>query len=304
MLSIVENQTSGKGNSSAPVKKIASDVEFARMRAWLENQIAKGKKEPLAEVIALTPCLASLLLERNPINRPIGKYNTAVLRADMANGRFTFNGESVVLSNTGILLDGQHRCASVIETGRTITTVIVFGPKEDARYTIDIGKPKTAANFLSMKGYVDTNNMAAVVSLLIQYGRTGTILSGADARATKTEIVQAIENYPGLEKSIVAVWGATKQRLGSRSALAFCHYLFKKKAGAEAADEFMRLLIENDGLRKGTPIHTCRKRLEGLDRGIRVGDRVQIIFKCWNAWRRGESLMSVKIGDNLPKIEK
>lgn len=284
--------------------KSPSSVEVNRMRVWLEERIAKGKKEPHAEVVALTPVLAALLLERNPVNRPIGKYNAETLRADVAGGRFTFNGESIVVSNTGVLLDGQHRCSIVIETRATITTVMVFGPKEEARYTIDIGKPKTAANFLHMKGFVDTNNMAAVVALLLEYGRTQTLTHGGSARATKTEIVNAAHNYPGLEKSILITGGATKQRLGSRSVLAFCHYLFKRKAGAEAADEFMRLLIDNDGLRKGSAIHTLRRRLEGFDRGIRADQRAEVIFKCWNAWRRGEAPTSVKVTGKLPKLEK
>lgn len=284
-------------------KPVGSSGEIRRMRVWLEERIARGKNNPLAEVVTLTPVLASLLLQRNPINRPIGRYNMDMLMADTSNGRFMFNGESIVVSDTGILIDGQHRCQTVVETKRSIQVVIVFGPKEEARYTIDIGKPKTAANFLHMKGGVDTNNLSATISLLIQYAETGTLTRGS-VRATKTQIVDGYERFRGIENSVALVMDATKKKLGSRSALAFCHYTFKRKAGAEAADKFIRQLIDGDGLRKGDPIYHARERLLKIDRGARAETRIEVVFKGWNHWRRGETISNIRSNGVLPKVER
>lgn len=282
---------------------IGSPAEISRMNAWLDERISKGKKSPLAEVVTLTPVLASLLLERNPVNRPIGRYNMDSLRADTSNGRFMFNGESIVVSDTGVLIDGQHRCQTVVETRNAIQTVMVFGPKEDARFTIDIGKPKTAANFLHMKGGVDTNNLSATISLLIQYAATGTLIYGS-VRATKPQIVDGYGRFRGVENSVAIVSDATKKKLGSRSALAFCHYTFKRKAGAEAADHFMRKLIDGDGLRKGDPIYHTRERLLKLERGCRAEARIEVVFKGWNAWRRNEAVTNIRSNGKLPKVER
>lgn len=284
-------------------KPIASAAEFNRMKSWLEERIQRGKKTPHCEIVALTPVLATLLLDRNPVNRPIGRYNMETLRSDVSGSRFLFNGESIVVSDSGVLIDGQHRCTTVIETRQTITTVIVFGPKEEARYTIDIGKPKTAAHFLHMKGGVDTNNLAATIALLIQYGQNNNIHHGY-VRPTKTQIVQGGERFRGVELSLDAVAGATKKKLGSRSALAFCHYTFKRKAGVEAADNFFQKLIDGDGLRKGDPIYHCRERLLKLDRGSRADVRAEIIFKGWNSWRRNETVTSIRTNGKLPKVER
>jgi hypothetical protein len=284
-------------------KPVGSATEISRMKLWLEEKVKAGRKSPVAEVVTLTPVLASLLLERNPVNRPIGKYNMETLRADISGSRFMFNGESLVVSDTGVLIDGQHRCSTVIETRQSIQTVIVSGPSEEARFTIDIGKPKTAANFLHMKGGVDTNNLSATIGLLIQYANTGTLVYGS-VRATKTQIVEGFERFRGVEASVEAVHGATKMKLGSRSALAFCHYTFKRRAGAEAADLFMQKLIEGDGLRKGDPIYCARDRLLKLDRGARAEIRIEIVFKAWNAWRRSETLHSIRSNGKLPKVER
>lgn len=284
-------------------KPLGSATEFSRMKSWLSERIQKGKRTPNCEIVALTPVLASLLLERNPVNRPIGRYNMETLRSDVSGERFLFNGESIVISDTGVLIDGQHRCATVIDTRQTITTVIVFGPKEEARYTIDIGKPKTAANFLHMMGAVDTNNLSATISLLIQYGANYNINHGY-IRPTKTQIVEAKERFRGVELSLNAVAAASKKKLGSRSVMAFCHYTFKRRADVEAADNFFQKLIDGDGLRKGDPIYHTRERLLKFDRGARADVRAEVIFKGWNAWRRNETVTSIRTNGKLPKVER
>lgn len=286
-----------------PVYTKAQTEERRRMVEWLDGCISASKKKPSAEVVTLTPMLASLLLSRNPVNRPIGRYNLENLKADVANKRWEFNGESLVVARSGVLIDGQHRCETVIATNIAIETVIVFGPREEARYTIDIGKPKTAPNFLHMKGWTDTNNMSAMITLLLQYRATGNIHHGYD-RPTKTEILEAAEGYKGLQESIDAVRDATKKKLGSRSVLAFCHYTFWKKAGREACDLFISQMIEGEGIRKGSPIYYCRERLIGMDRGTRAESRAELIFKCWNAWRRNETITKVVLNGNLPKVER
>jgi hypothetical protein len=284
-------------------RPVGSAAEVRRMEDWLSERIKKGSKSPVAEVVTLTPVLASLLLQRNPVNRPMARYNIDTLKADTSNDRFMFNGESIVVSDSGVLIDGQHRCAVVVETRKPIQTVIVFGPKEDARYTIDIGKPKSAGNFLHMKGGVDTNHMAAVLGMLVQFAEHGTLVYGS-MRATKVQIVNAFERYKGVDASLAICHDATKAKIGSRSALAFAHYLMKRKAGAEAADYFIRKIVDGDDLRKGNPIYHARERLLKCDRGTRVEIRVEILFKGWNAWRRNETVTSIRTTGVIPKLEK
>lgn len=281
-----------------------SKEEYRRMKQWLEDRIEVGRKRRTAEAVMLSPCLAHLLMGCNTINRPIGKSNLSNLKADIANGRWEYNGESISVSKTGRLLNGQHRCTAVIETGVGIETVIAFGANDESRFTIDIGSPKSAANFLHMRDYTDTNNLAATVSMLLQYRKNGSLSSGSLSRPTKTEIVQAAETYRGVQSSVYAVRGATKKHLGSRSVLAFCHYTFWKKTNKETADEFIRLLIDGDGLRKGNPIYYCRERLLGMSRETRADSRAEVIFRCWNAWRRGESVHKrITLSGKLPKVE-
>jgi hypothetical protein len=293
-----------EGNNVPALTKAQSE-ERRRMLVWFEQHVEAGRKKPFSELVTLTPILAEILLEHNPINRPLSKPNVADLMSDVGAGRWTLNGESIVVSKKGYVLDGQHRCWIVKHTGVAIETFMTFGIDEEARYTIDIGKPKSAPNFLSMKGRKDTNNLAAAVGCYLQWRQHGYIrYSGG--RPTKTEVLAGADLFKGIDDSVALVTGATKRGLGSRSVLAFCHYVFWKRSGRENADHFMLRLIEGDGLKKGDPILVCRNRLTGnMHRGNTANDRAELVFKAWNHYRRGETVTSLKLsGGKLPKVER
>jgi hypothetical protein len=285
-------------------KPIGSPTEVSRMKLWLEERIAKGKKSPIAEVVTLTPVLASLLLERNPANRPISRAGKSEIRQDIANGRYVFNGESIIVSDTGVLNDGQHRCINVLETGVAIQTVIVFGPKEETRFTVDTGKSKTLSNFLAMKGRKYTHILGPAVSYILQWKQHGYIPDNAEMTPSKQARLEAADAIKGIDASVVFTADAMKT-VRSHAVLAFCHHVFSKASSRENADYFMMKLMEGDGLKKGDPILYCRNRLLGMGRGIRAGTRAELVFKCWNAWRSGHGIDHFKMtGGKLPKVER
>lgn len=279
--------------------------EHRRMTRWLDERIVAAKKKPSVEIVTLTPVLASLLLTRNSVNRPISRINAASLSSDIASGRFVFNGESIVVSETGTLNDGQHRCMQVVATGRPIETVIVFGAKEETRFTIDTGKSKSASNLLHMKGRKYTHVLASAVNYHLQWQDQGFInYGGSDINPTKAQIIAAADELHGIDKSIEFTSEAMKT-IRSHAVLAFCHYVFKKRAGLDAADQFIGKLIDGDGLRKGDPIHYCRNRLLQMNRGNTANDRCELVFKCWNKWRTGATVTTFRFtGGKLPKLER
>jgi hypothetical protein len=280
-------------------------IERERMEAWLGERIAASQKRPVAEVVALTPMLAALLLERNPINRKIAQSNNGALTSDILGGRFLFNGEAIVISKSGLLLDGQHRCNAVLETGQTITVVLVFGPEDEARFTIDIGRPKTVADFLHIKGRKHSSHVGTIARHIFMWKKLGRLAyGGLGAMVTKAEILNAADTYKGIERSVSAAFITGYRQVGTVSILGFCHWAIAKRAGYEAADWFITKLIEGDGLSKADPIYVARKKLIGMGRGDTANARANVIFKAWNAYRRGETpkLFYAK-DDALPKLE-
>jgi len=280
--------------------------ETRRMKKWLEDRITASKKKPSAEIVTLTPVLAQLLLDRNPKNRPLSMRNVDCLTQDIANGAFVFNGESIVVTKTGVMGDGQHRCIGVLQTGKSIEVCIVFGPEEDTRYTIDSGKSKTLSNYLAMKGRLYTHALGPAVTYYLQWRQYGTIArQGANQKAmtpTKAAVLKGADNLRGFDASIEFTAPCMKTTR-SHAVLAFCHYAFVKRTDRATADWFVGMIINGEGLRKGDPAYYCRERLLNLAYS-RAEQKAEVIFRCWNAWRRNEKVNVLRLtGGDLPKLE-
>jgi hypothetical protein len=309
MFNIANTEVPVKGAAATVPKK--TNVERERMAAWLAERVKASKSKPSAEVVTLTPVLAELLLETNSNNRPISEGNETSLISDLANDRFEFNGESIVVSSAGTLIDGQHRCQMVVKSRKSIQTVIAFGPREEARFTIDIGRPKSAANFLAMQGHKYSATLASAARMILLNRSHGSLVSGGATSGrngpTKTEVMAAVGQLRGLDASVDFVSSAPKS-LGGKSVLAFTHYLITKKSTREAADFFFGKLIEGENLRRGDPILYCRNRLPELNTtggGIGSNARAELILKCWNYHRLGATDVSkIPLNGRLPKVER
>jgi hypothetical protein len=282
-------------------------VERRRMLEWYEDRVLASQKDPVGELVTITPTLAQIMLERNPINRPISKNNLESINNDLVAGRFIFNGEPIIVAKTGSLLDGQHRLLNVVRTGRSIRSFIVFGPEEEARFSIDIGKVKTAAHYLSMKQYRNTNVLGSAIGYYLQWRDLGR-LDHAGNKPTKTQIITAADRLKGFDESVSVTAGAFKARLGSRSIFAFCHYAFWRKTSRDSADFFMRKLIDGAGLQHGDPLFYAMHALRGAQRGVTANAKTDLLFRAWNASRRLETVQKMRIGpwqgpQKLPKLE-
>lgn len=111
----------------------------------------------------VTPDAASAMLKRNSGNRPISKtvldqYTKAILR-----GEWKVNGESIKLSASGRLLDGQHRLMAVARSGIPIHTYVARDIPEDVFGTLDQGKKRQGHDLLALKGEKYTAVMAAAI---------------------------------------------------------------------------------------------------------------------------------------------
>lgn len=299
------NVLTEKEVESAVSRPVGSETEFKRMRAWLDDCIARGKKKKFSDIVTITPVLATLMMERNPINRPINKRSTNEIKQDLANGKFVFNGQPIIISDTGVLNDGQHRLRTVIETGISIEAVVVFGPSEASRFTVDSGRSKTVSNFLAMKGRKYSLVLGASVNYTTQWRQVGRIVYGSfEDKPTKQKILAAADEIKGIDTSVEFTAPAMKT-VRSHAVLAFCHNVFWKKSSRENADFFLSKLIDGDGLRKGDPIYFCRQKLLSMGRGHDAGTRAELIFKCWNAWRTNSKIEVFRAtGKALPKVER
>lgn len=109
----------------------------------LIDQAAKSTK-PIARVVRLDSAMATELLARAATNREVRRTRVARYRADMEGGHWVLNGEPMIISSEGKLIDGQHRCLAIQGTEAAVDVLLVLGVHPLAMATMGQGVPRTA----------------------------------------------------------------------------------------------------------------------------------------------------------------
>lgn len=271
--------------------------------AWFHTiaEQARVENRPITEYVMLTPELAAELLRNNPDNRFIRKAKIAQLSADIRGGRWTFNGEPILISKEGYLNDGQHRSGAVVETNIAIPVMMTFGLDRGSRTTVDQGAARSASDYLSMDGVPNATVVASVGRLLLayEYG-DGKVLSKV-SDISNGEIVARYKDDKPVATS--ATFAASMQRYAKRfvtpQIVGFCHAVLSRINPADA-ETYMRQVCVGENIKKSDPAFAVR---EGLFRErVTATEKVHLIFRGWNAFRQKRPLSLAKVSGNLPAL--
>lgn len=239
-------------------------------------------------IITLTPELAAELLQKNVNNRPLKHWHIKDLAKKMKDGRWKFNGDTICISISGVLLNGQHRLHAVILSGVSISVLLVEGLDDNVFDTIDNGiAVRRGADALAILGAHQTKSLAAALCVVDRY-MTGRLEQ--KVKYSNDELVRLHHIYGGMKDSVLQA-RATKQLLPP-SILAACHYLFAIKDPIEA-DRFVEDLISGRNLADGDPVYFLRERLMNNSFAkAKLQDYyiVALMIKAWNFRRNNKTI--------------
>jgi len=147
-------------------------------------------------VKTVTPACAARLMIHNKMNRPLNRITVEDYKAQMLKGRWQLNGEPIIISDDGTLLDGQHRLTAVMESGCTVQMVIVEGVPQENFVTIDTGRTRTAADVFNIE---DINNATSLAAIITAYFRLikqdGSSTSKDNLRRLRLSKAELLEFY-------------------------------------------------------------------------------------------------------------
>lgn len=281
-----------------------SSFDFNR---WLQSKLRAAKNGPYAEAVLLTPEIAAGLLAQNPENRNVNLSYVADLVSDITAGRWAMNGETIIVSEEGYLNDGQHRCHAIVIADTAVDTMIVFGVERDSRTTVDEGRARTVANYLTMEG--DVKNaplLASVANKLIEIRREGRLNKGRNS-PTKQEVLEECRTDKKLADSVAFITGKSKRarKVCSESIIAVAHYLIAEKNKAKA-DEFISTMLSGEHLGATDPRFVCREKLQSRALRLNGNEQLKTIIHAYNNWRKGITVKTVqhqmRKGDKLPEV--
>jgi hypothetical protein len=225
-------------------------------------------------LMEVTPALAAEWLTKNGKNRPLGKRRVSLLAAAIRRGEWKVTHQGIAFGSDGLLTDGQHRLAAIVDAGIPVTMLV--SRDVDAFDAIDIGRPRSASDILGIAGFTNTRITAACLRLIYAYDNSMTRL-GFDQLRKEVSIAQievlAHEIADDVNRRYT-VAHATYGRLGGSSS-AFCSADFiagrwaaKTGLGREFSEDWF------EGLRSGANLVTGDPRLAVASWVQNAGQRI------------------------------
>lgn len=255
------------------------------------------------EIVKVTPAIAEKMLGRNVRNRHISARAVNRYRRSMERGEWIVTGEAIKFAASGDLIDGQHRLAAVIASGKTVNMMVVKGLPSGSQNVMDTGRARTVGDQLGIAKYADPSALAAAARVCILYETNrlglGNLKGGGDAPSTP-QVLEFVEGNTMLGFTVSRARTISKGCDLRPAVAAMCFYELMKIDDAKA-QEFFDRLADGVNLPAGSPILALRARLRALrdERAwLPSGALVSLVFRTWNAWRAHRNLSSLPLYKN------
>jgi len=205
----------------------------------------------------ITPEIARKLLKKNTVNRPLRKGHVAKLATKMILGRWREDiAPSIILGKHGVIIDGQHRLAAIIESGIPTNTDIKHTNDESAKLVdIDSGLARSASDLLQMRP-CDAAVVRLAGQIIFNSSKANGILS------EKVSIAQ-LERWAGVVGDIsirlTDASGKRKRTLSTAGVrLGFCLAALGVAGNAEESDVFIEYSRMKDAYLEEVSISSIR----------------------------------------------
>ena len=257
----------------------------------------------------ITPQKARKILEGNRHNRSVNQRHLSRLAASMTAGEWRYNGQPIQVTVDGTVLDGQHRLMACIAAGVAIECLVIWDALPETQETMDMGKARTVADVLRLRGHKNHNVLAALgrrIALSELGGFRAAITStslevSAGAVLRAAEGIVDVARYTSTSKSI-----ATLCNFHS-GVLAFLMWSIDQ-VDRKDSDYFWDKLRSGEGLMEGNPIYALREFGLNRDRAGRGTywhnlQTAGVVVKAWNKFRQGETVkrLSFRVGGSTPE---
>jgi hypothetical protein len=248
------------------------------------------------KIIRLGPAKARELLANQIKNRPVRKGHVKDLAEEMSLGRWSLNGQGITIDSRGRLIDGQHRCHAVIESGIEIEILCTTGVDPAVFDLIDRGAQRNISDVIA-----GTPNYRIVAAALRLLAREANGLALSHSLAVKPRDARLLlEKTPDIITSASWVAGHSwvKAALGCGVA-AYANWKTTRLA-PEAAPHFWEPLDSGAGLASRSPVLCLRNALidAGNGRQFSESHRLALVIIAWNKFRARQSTKFIRYSPN------
>lgn len=241
----------------------------------------------------VTPEIAKEILENNTGNRKVTQNHVDFLASQMKNGQFSMTGETIKISKTGNLIDGQHRLNAIIKSGVCLELAFCVGLEDEIFDKIDTGRTRTASDILSVKGFSQVNELASAVRTINRLEKKVKNEFSGTSQMSSHDILEFVNNNQNILE--IVKWVCTRNprfRMMSSGAIAALYYLFEKR-DAKRVDEFFDAYYTGIGILDNNPIYVLRNRLimDSTNKTkLKSIDKAIAMIHTWNLFVKNKNL--------------
>lgn len=278
--------------------------------------LTKKYTHQFSEVVDLTPRLAAELLANKAPNRNIKPRHLTRVEESVRKGKYIVTHQGLAVDWFDRLVDGQHRCQAVVNTGLTIRTQITYGVDPAAYRYMDDLSGRLNSDTLQTEGYEGSSRIPGLIQLVRQYDEKPTgAWNRARVRMDADEIVEWAARFGDLRPFITL--GEQMRRgmgdLGYAPVFAAAAYVVDRDSGLSLDDlrpAFWEPMMTGANLDTGDPrlAFTRFARNTYTNRTGSSMDQMRphfgALIKTYNAWILGKKvkIMAFKDAEALPVV--
>ena len=309
---------------------VTLDIEKATRASFVEtteefDRLSKELGDPPPLTLSngwytIEPPMQEDWLRRNVpgANRKLGLEDCKYYYRQMTRSDWLKNGESIIFTVKGVLVNGQHRLWGAYLGGASFDSYVIFDvPIHPLLFaSIDNGKMRTGSTALATAGFDGISPMiVAIINMretMAQGGYTMQRAAHRPVRMYPLEILRLAEQDPILKEAARAT--ATECRraillVRRRDVVAYVNYQILAAGYDEIVlEEFWRdvdapegeLLDDNPAVQLRRLMEVDRKRLVQMPKHIALA----CVTKAFNLWRAGQTVKRLKVSvtDEFPVV--
>jgi hypothetical protein len=273
------------------------------------------KKEIFTKMVLINPEKAKDLLKLNKSNRPLNKNTVDWYSKQMKNGQWTISGQTISISDENTLIDGQHRLAAIVKSGKEIMFNVAYNVPYISFINYDSVRSRGMADVFAIEGISNYKSIAAIISKYnnlingsfswMGFG-LGMGSGGSDKRYKYTN-ADALDLYNRNRLLFQDIHNAS-ERCYSRIKLfttsqvgAFMYYLIvDKKHNKEKVMSFFYQLFFNENVENKSIYNLREKLINGSIGQFRMIPKLKYVYlvKCWNSYVSGKEIKNYTFNDS------
>lgn len=254
-------------------------------------------------VVDVTPDKArEILAKQNTRNRSIRQTQVKKLATDILEDRWKLTSQAISIDTNGVLIDGQHRLAAVVQSGKTVQMLFATDCAPDTFDVIDTGLGRTAADVVGLAGAKYGPLIAAGIKTTALYKEYPDRIWQNTMSSTHSRICQVYNKDPDFYNLTACYTDRIRKlchKVNPTSIFVLLNLTCELGFDIEYIfDDFLMKLATGENLQRGCPILCYRQALfNGLKPPLNKNLQqysVACVIKCFNYYQSNVFLRQFK----------